>query len=143
MREFGERRPGLDYIRRPGSYALIVDEEGRAAAVRTDKGLFLLGGGAEPWETAEAAVRREVLEESGHEIVQAELLEQAIEYVSAAGGHLAKECTFFRVRLGRRVREPDDAHHVLCWLPIADVIRDLAHRSQAWALALLISPARP
>ena len=134
MLAFGERRPGVAYVRRPGSYALIVDEEGRAAAVRTAQGLFLLGGGAEPGETPEEALRREVLEESGHEVLAAEPLAQALEYVSAAEGHFAKECTFFRVRLGARVGEPYDARHVLCWLPAAEVVRDLAHRSQAWAL---------
>ena len=76
MRAFGERRPGVVYVRRPGSYALIMDGEGRAAVVRTAKGLFLLGGGAEPGETAEATLRREVLEESGYGIEDAEPVAQ-------------------------------------------------------------------
>jgi 8-oxo-dGTP pyrophosphatase MutT (NUDIX family) len=67
--QFGERIAGNNYAYRPGAYAVVFDADQRVAVVKNRHGYyFLLGGGAEPSETMEEALRREVLEESGYYI---------------------------------------------------------------------------
>lgn len=65
MPVFGERVAGASYALRPSAYALIRNEFGQVAVVRTAQGVFLPGGGIEAGETPEQAVQREVLEECG------------------------------------------------------------------------------
>ncbi len=97
MLEFGTCVDGRVYRPRPGSYAVLLDDRGRIAVLRTPKGFFLPGGGADPGESPETTVRREVLEESGHEIAIEHALGRAIEYVDAGTeGCFAKECSFFQ-----------------------------------------------
>ena len=62
--EFGVREPDKTYVDRPGAYAVAQDHEGRFAAVAAYATYFLLGGGIDPGEEPEAALLREVLEES-------------------------------------------------------------------------------
>ena len=65
---FGEKRPGQIYIDRPSTYAIIADEHGRLAVVGTERGrCFLPGGGIDPGESDEQALRRELREELGVE----------------------------------------------------------------------------
>src|SRR5262245_3499771 len=79
---FGERRPDEVYGERPGAYALIADGAGRLAVVRNEHGrYFLPGGGVEPGESLELALRREVLEECGRQVDELQWLCAADEYV--------------------------------------------------------------
>jgi 8-oxo-dGTP diphosphatase len=140
MREFGERTPGVVYVRRPGAYAVVIDEEGRVAVMRTAKGWGLPGGGADEGESPHATLRREVLEECGREVVVGEPCGEALEYVHARGeGHFAKECRFFRATFGPRIAEPVEADHVLEWLDVGVAVVRLTHRSQAWILERVTS----
>ena len=57
---FGTRDPSRNYTVREGAYAIITNEHARIAIVRTATGLWLPGGGLEPKESHEAALRREL-----------------------------------------------------------------------------------
>jgi NUDIX domain-containing protein len=62
--EFGSRLPGQHYQPRPGSYAVAVRDNGRVAVIETRRGCFLPGGGgAQPGESPEETLAREVWEE--------------------------------------------------------------------------------
>lgn len=133
--EFGDRLAGQHYQPRPGSYAVIFGDDNQVALVRIGQRYFLPGGGAEPGESLEETLRREILEESGHSIEILRPIGFAIEYVSAEGeGYFAKHCSFFEVRLGERRSQPVETDHELVWLPIPEAHQKLTHRSQAWAV---------
>ena len=66
MIQFGEFNAGADYVERFCAYAVIHNESGQIAVVRTRKGYFLPGGGIHSDETAEQALIREVVEETGY-----------------------------------------------------------------------------
>jgi 8-oxo-dGTP diphosphatase len=139
MLEFGQRVPTQEYRRRVGSYAVILDGAGRVALMRTPKGLFLPGGGANPGETPDATLRREVREELGGEITAARLLGTAVEYVHACGeGYLAKECSFFHVDIGSCSEHGSEADHELVWVDSRVAMGRLMHRSQAWAVSQVL-----
>lgn len=131
--EFGDRLAGQHYQPRPGSYAVITGD-GTVALMRIDQCYYLPGGGAEPGESPEETLRREILEECGHAVEIVRPLGFAIEYVFAEReGYFAKQCSFFEARLGDRTRRPVEVDHELLWLPISDALEKLTHRSQTWA----------
>ncbi|OZB85159.1 NUDIX domain-containing protein [Microbacterium sp. 13-71-7] len=63
---------------RVAAYAVILDDDGRVLLARWTEGRrvswTMPGGGLEPGEDPEAAVRREVREETGYKVVVDELL---------------------------------------------------------------------
>jgi hypothetical protein len=73
---FGERIVGNIYTYRPSAYAVVFDADQRVAVAKNKYGYyFLLGGGAEPSETIEETLQREVLEEKrGYDSNQGKLL---------------------------------------------------------------------
>jgi 8-oxo-dGTP pyrophosphatase MutT (NUDIX family) len=138
VREFGQRRLDVEYRVRPGSYAVILDAARRVAVFRTPKGTFLPGGRADPGETPEATLAREVREECGREVEILQPLGNAVEYVDAGGeGFLAKRGAFFlaRMREGRPPVGPGEADHHLAWVPPGVAARELRYGSQVWAVA--------
>ncbi len=69
MQEFGEKKDGVEYYVRPGSYGVLI-EDNRAAVIKSelfDK-YFLIGGGIKKGESEIEALRREALEEIGFKI---------------------------------------------------------------------------
>jgi 8-oxo-dGTP diphosphatase len=137
-REFGDRVEGQHYQSRPGSYAVILGDRNQVAVMRTNQGYFLPGGGAEPGESPEATLRREILEECGYAVEIVRPLGFAVEYVFAKGeGFVAKQCTFFLAKLGTRLTQPAEDDHRLVWLAIPAAAKKLAHGSQSWALSYL------
>ena len=63
--EFGTRKPGVSYVPRPGSYAIVFDTDGRVALLETPRGHYLPGGGIDFGESPLQALVREVSEECG------------------------------------------------------------------------------
>lgn len=61
---FGEKE-NIEYYTRKGAYLIAVND-GKIAVVKTEKGLFLPGGGTEENETDEETIKRECLEEIGY-----------------------------------------------------------------------------
>ena len=140
---FGGRTPGKSYRPRPGAYAVIFDGADRLAVMRTPKGLFLPGGGADAGETPDRTLRREALEECGRELEPGRRFAFAVERVDddqdhGGAGGVAKRCEFFEATLGPVVATPVEQDHELVWMPVRRAIAELTHRSQAWAVAGLL-----
>jgi 8-oxo-dGTP diphosphatase len=129
-RAFGVRIAGITYTDRPGAYAIILDGSGdRVATVRTKAGrLFLPGGGVEPGESPEHALKREIMEECGWHARILGWIGRATQYVSAAGeGHFAIHATYFRARL--LDQQVVDCEHEFAWLPARDTCDLLAREN--------------
>ena len=65
--EFGTKQDGIDYIDRPGAYAVIENNEGQIAVIEAGNGYFLPGGGIDTGESDVDALKREILEEIGYQ----------------------------------------------------------------------------
>lgn len=126
----------MRYVDRPGAYAVALSApELHVAVVRTRQGHFLPGGGAEEGEMEEETLAREVLEECGCSVEVVQRIGFAIQYTFAGGGaYYAKQCAFFKVRLGERIAEPTEVDHNLVWVPIDEALELLVEESQRWAV---------
>ena len=69
LTEFGPRLDGVHYIDRPSVYAVIENAKGQIAVIEFDHDHFLPGGGKMPGESDEAALIREIREETGDSAV--------------------------------------------------------------------------
>ncbi|HUJ32180.1 MAG TPA: NUDIX domain-containing protein [Candidatus Acidoferrum sp.] len=136
MLEFGERKDGVTCVERLCAYAIARDASGAIALTRTRKGYFLPGGGVEPGEGLEAALRREVLEELGYAATIVKKLSCAAEFVvdNDERTQYRKVGHFFEAILTEKVAEPTERDHELVWCGAGDSVKRLAQEFQAWAV---------
>jgi 8-oxo-dGTP diphosphatase len=132
---FGVRLPGRIYVERPSAYAVMTDEHGRLAVVRTERGrCFLPGGGIDPSESAEQALRGEVWEECGRQVDELVWLCAADEYLEVPdeGRSFIKRGAFFLATLHAEPIASPESGMTLLWLSPAEAARRLAPSSHRW-----------
>lgn len=134
--EFGFFDPQVEYVLRPGGYAVIFNAAGEVAVVATPRGFVLLGGGQDLAESPEEAAIREAYEECGLRISLGERVGVADELVFAAdeGVHYRKRCVFFLAQIREQVGEGEPDYKLIWLLPEA-AITGLRHESQRWAIS--------
>lgn len=136
---FGERVPGATWVVRTSVYALIEDG-GRVALVRTPRGVYLPGGGLEAGESAEQALRRELLEECGLEVGTLRRIGRAVQLVESVieRTHFEKPSAFYVAEVSGTPRSPSEPDHELVWADRADGVELLSHASHRWAIERLV-----
>ena len=136
--QFGSIPPDTPFYTRPGSYAVFFNDQSLAGMVRNDNGhYFLAGGGIDPGETKEAAIIREVAEETGLLVEVESYLGVAAEYFYSPGNQLYvnKVGHFFLVKpigFDSSLKIEDD--HTLLWLPVEEAYPLMYHEIYRWAL---------
>lgn len=140
-RQFGEALPGVNYVERPGVYALVV-RDGLLLVAATPAGLFLPGGGIDDGEGPVEALRRELREEAGTELMDAVEVGIARQYVidSQTGIGYNKVERFFLVTVGTDVSENAEADHTARWVSIDVAVAGMREPAQAWAVRTLLTP---
>lgn len=128
-RVFGE--PGPEpRAPRPGAYAVLFDARGRVAIVIDGGYVGLPGGGTEPGESPEEALRREVLEECGFEVRVGPVLGRAYQHLPVKP--FCKQAVFYRAfACGGPVRPGE---HEVRWVRPEEA--DFFEESHAWAVGL-------
>lgn len=136
LHEFGRRLAGIDYIERPGVYAVIEDPYGQMAVIETCSSYFLPGGGVEPGETETIALEREIMEEMGYRVSVLAEIGEAVEYLKAQAEkkYYRIQAKFYKAQLASKIGEGMEKHERLVWLRPGDAIRLLTRQSQVWAV---------
>ena len=82
MKYIGNKEKNIEYIKRPGAYAIIINKNDDKIGIVTDgKDYFYLGGGIEKGETKLDALKREMIEESGYLIKNIKEFEEVGSYI--------------------------------------------------------------
>jgi len=139
--EFGKRNSDAEYRRRPGAYAIILNGEGKFAAVGWRDTYLLPGGGIDPGESPEEALIREVREECACEVLIGKFLGSGIQYfTNEKGGNWEFHCSYFEAQFGAPLdNEPE---HTLHWLDVSDAGKLLAHEIHGWAVNQMMNQNR-
>jgi len=134
--EFGTKQDGIDYIDRPGVYAVVENNERQIAVIETGNGYFLPGGGIDIGESDLDALKREIVEEIGYQASILLEIGEAVEYMNAHSEekHYQIRSRFYKVQLGSKVGEGVEKDHRLVWLWQEDAIKLLKRQGQAWAV---------
>lgn len=133
MQQFGKPPPDRSPQDRPGAYGVALAEQ-RLLVVEFERRLYLPGGALAEGELPEEALRREVVEETGHEVTRAVPLAQAKQYVHARDGYFNKTCAFFAIEVGPRVRNYYTPGHSPEWVPLDDALPAFAEEASMWAV---------
>jgi 8-oxo-dGTP diphosphatase len=133
MQQFGKPLPNRTPQDRPGAYGVAMNE-GRLLVIEWQRHLYLPGGTLQDGELPEDALRREVLEETGYEMVRGVPLAQAKQYVNSPEGYFNKICAFFALEVGPRVRNYYSPGHSPEWVPIDDAVPAIAEEASVWAV---------
>ena len=129
---FGTQGGGHTYQRRRAVYAVIRDRQGRVAAVRYRRHLFLPGGGIEAGESPEQALVREVEEECAQRLHIAGKIGEALQYFYAPADdkYFAMHAIFYTgAFLGQT---PGQAEYPVVWMFPDDKV-PFFHASHLWA----------
>lgn len=133
MEQFGKPTPTKTPEERPGVYGVAMNE-GRLLVVEWQRHLYLPGGPLQEGEVPEETLRREVLAETGHELLRALPLAQAKQYVDSPDGYFNKICAFFVLEVGPKVRNYYSPGHSPEWVPIDDAVPAIAEDASVWAV---------
>ncbi|WP_079527316.1 NUDIX hydrolase [Solibacillus isronensis] len=137
MKVFGEKLKGLNYELRKGVYAVIFNSTmNEVLTVQTSRGnYFLPGGGIEGHENHLQCLEREILEETGYNVVIGPFIGNAkCFFLSTKKKPILNDGYFYFAQLLNKIQDPIDDDHFIKWIE-TDKARDLLiHAHQNWAV---------
>jgi len=134
MIKFSINQPSKNkkYTKRVGAYALIKNNEGLIAVIKTDTGYFLPGGGVEGKEGIEECLKRECIEEIGIEVRDLTLFAQGnyFFYSTTFNFNMESVGNFFVCKINKILSIPTEDGHELVWMRLTKAVELLYLASQ-------------
>ena len=132
--QFGE--PLINAKDRPGSYAVIKNDEGQILVVIAKNRYHLPGGGIDENEDPKQAVLREIQEETGYAVVDVQEIGHANQYLDTKDlGPINKLGTYFVCRVDTKLpRSSEPTDHESKWVSAEEFLASTAHDFHKWAV---------
>ncbi|MFT8669521.1 MAG: NUDIX domain-containing protein [Liquorilactobacillus hordei] len=135
---FGSKNIGVNYFVRKGAYAVIFKNQNEIGLIRThEQQYFLPGGGIEKGETAEDALIREMLEETGYSIKNNYPFCHAQRYFMSTlpvKRPMLSDGYFFISQLDQKIQKPTEKDNYFEWINIKECEKLLFHVHQYYAV---------
>ncbi len=144
MKYIGKKDENVEYRKRPGAYAIIVnknDDKIGIVKVITDEGVenFYLGGGIEEGETKLEALKREMIEEAGYTIKNIKELEEVGSYIFAEDhGYIEVIASVYIAEFDKKVAEPIEKDHNVIWVKPEEYVDKMFREWQTYIMEKFI-----
>ena len=144
MKYIGKKDENVEYRKRPGAYAIIVnknDDKIGIVKVITDEGVenFYLGGGIEEGDTKLEALKREMIEEAGYTIKNIKELEEVGSYIFAEDhGYIEVIASVYIAEFDKKVAEPIEKDHNVIWVKPEEYVDKMFREWQTYIMEKFI-----
>ena len=140
MKYVGCKEKNIDYKKRPGAYAIIINKENDKIGIVSDgKAYFYLGGGIEEGETKLEALKRELIEESGYSIKNVKELDEVGSYVFVADkGYFEVIASVYIAEFDEKVSEPIEKDHTILWVKPEEYVDKMFREWQRYIMQRFI-----
>lgn len=140
MKYVGCKEKNIEYKKRPGAYAIIINKEDDKIGIVSDgKAYFYLGGGIEEGETKLEALKRELIEESGYLIKNVKELDEVGSYVFVADkGYFEVIASVYVAEFDEKIAEPIEKDHTILWVKPEEYVDKMFREWQRYIMQRFI-----
>jgi 8-oxo-dGTP diphosphatase len=136
---FGVKLKNIEWRSRKAVYGIAINNENEIAVIKTPTGFFLPGGGMEGTERYVECLKREFLEETGHEIEVGDFIGRASLYhTTRTNEYIHGIGYFYTVSLKCKRNHKTEHDHELRWLEADECIKSLFLEHQSWAVSKVL-----
>ncbi len=140
MKYIGSKEENIEYTKRPGAYAIIINKNSDKIGIVTDgRDSFYLGGGIEKGETKIEALKRELIEESGYSIKNIKEFEEVGSYIfSEDKGYLEVIASVYIAEFDKKIAEPIEKDHTVLWVKPEEYVSKMFREWQKYIMERFI-----
>lgn len=140
MKYVGSKEENVEYRKRPGAYAIIVNKDNDKIGIVTDgEDYFYLGGGIENGETKLEALKREMIEEAGYSIKNIREFEEVGSHIFAEDkGYLEIIASVYIAEFDKKIAEPIEKDHKILWVTPEEYVNKMFREWQRYIMERFI-----
>ncbi len=140
MKYVGSKEENVEYRKRPGAYAIIVNKDNDKIGIVTDgEDYFYLGGGIENGETKLEALKREMIEEAGYSIKNIREFEEVGSHIFAEDkGYLEIIASVYIAEFDKKIAEPIEKDHKVLWVTPEEYVSKMFREWQRYIMERFI-----
>lgn len=140
MKYVGSKEENIEYRKRPGAYAIIINKIDDKVGIVTDGAdYFYLGGGIEKGETKLEALKRELIEEAGYSIKNIKQFEEVGSHIFADDkGYIEVIASVYIAEFDKKVTEPIEKDHTVLWVKPEEYVDKMCREWQGYIMRRFI-----
>ena len=140
MKYVGNKKENIQYRKRPGAYAIIINKnDDKVGIVTNGAEYFYLGGGIEKGETKLEALQRELIEEAGYSIKNIKEFKEVGSHIFAEDkGYLEVIASVYIAEFDEKVTEPIEKDHTVLWVKPEEYVYKMYREWQRYIMERFI-----